>query len=111
MINRRSSQLRAFIALVLFSTSGGGAQLLDALVFHSHPAPASGPRVNAGDHCHAETCELGVPITSPPQVAPPDIHGRFEPPTRRATAVTPTDAPRTTLAAAPLGSRAPPARS
>lgn len=111
MVNRRLSRLRALVALVLFSTSGGGEQLLDALVFHSHPTPAAGPRVNAGDHCHAETCELGVPITSPAPIAPPDGVGSFEPPTRRATVTAPPDAPRTTLATTPLGSRAPPEQS
>jgi hypothetical protein len=111
MVIRRSSRLRAFLALVLFSTSGGGEQLLDALVFHSHPVKDVGPRVNAGDHCHAEKCELGVSISSPPPIAPPDGDGRFEPPTRRATAITPADAPRATLVTAPLGSRAPPLQS
>ena len=108
MVNRRSSRLRALVALVLFSTSGGGEQLLDALVFHSHPTVPAGPRINAGDHCHAETCELGVPITSPPPIAPPGADGRFEPPTRRAAVVTPVDPPRTTATPTALGSRAPP---
>ena len=113
MVNRWSSRLRALLAVALFATSDGGAQLLDAVVFHSHPAQAGaeGARLNAGDHCHAERCELGVPITSPPPITPPDVGDRFEPLYRRTVAVIPADAPRITVVTAPLGPRAPPAES
>jgi hypothetical protein len=111
MVTRWSSQLRALLALALFATSDGGAQLLDAVVYHSHPVKAETTRLNAGDHCHAENCELGAPIASPPPLTPPDVGDRFEPVYRRAVAVVPADAPRTTRPAVPLGSRAPPLQS
>src|ERR1019366_407286 len=111
MIARASHRIRAFVALVLFGTGGGGDQLLDALVFHSRPAGPAVVRMNSGDHCHAERCELGVPIVSPPPQAPAMAACRFAPPSRRTVALTPLDAPRSAVVAGPLGSRAPPVRS
>jgi hypothetical protein len=104
-------RIRAFVALTLLTMSGGGVQLADALVFHSGVARADVARVNAGDHCHAERCELGAPIASPPPLAPPVGDGRVEPPSSRVTALAPADAPRSAVVAGPLGSRAPPVRS
>jgi hypothetical protein len=111
MVTRRLHRLRTLLSLALFVTSGGGAQLLDAIVFHSGPVGVDVARVNAGDHCHAERCELGAPIASPPPLAPPVGDGRAEPPTNRVTGLAPADAPRSTVVAGPLGSRAPPVRS
>jgi hypothetical protein len=111
MIARASHRIRAFVALVLFGTGGGGDQLLDALVFHSRPEQPDVIRMNAGDHCHAERCQLGVPIVTPPPHAPAVGDGRFEPPSHRTIAAAPLDAPRSAVVAGPLGSRAPPVRS
>jgi hypothetical protein len=111
MIARASHPIRAVIALALFATSGGGVQLVDALVFHSRPERPDAVRVNAGDHCHAERCELGAPIVSPPPPALAMGAGRLEPPSHRTIALVPADAPRSTVVAGPLGSRAPPVRS
>ena len=101
-------RFRAFLALLLFGLGNGGAQLLDAVVFHGGPAHAEVNRVNSGDHCHAEQCDLGAPIVSPPPVDPPLVAGRFAPPTRLALVQVPSDAPRSAAPAGPLGSRAPP---
>lgn len=111
MIARASYRIRAVVALALFATSGGGVQLVDALMFHSRPEHTDVVRLNAGDHCHAERCELGAPIVSPPPPAPAISDGRFEPLSHRGIALAPVDAPRSTVVAGPLGSRAPPVRS
>jgi hypothetical protein len=111
MIARASYRIRAVVALALFATSGGGAQLVDALLFHSRPERPDAVRVNAGDHCHAERCELGAPIVSPPPPALAMDAGRLEPLSHRTIALVPADAPRNAVVAGPLGSRAPPVRS
>src|ERR1017187_10074759 len=111
MIARASHPIRAVIALALFATSGGGVQLVDALVFHSRPERPDAVRGNAGDHCHAERCELGAPIVSPPPPALAVGPGRLEPPSRRPIALAAADAPRSPVVPGPLGSRAPPVRS
>ena len=80
MIARTSHRIRAIVALALFATSDGGAQLLDALVFHSRPERPDVARLNSGDHCHAERCELGAPIASPPPLTLAIGVGRLEPP-------------------------------
>ena len=108
MVTSLSSRLRALFALALFATSDGGAQLLDAVIFHRHPAAPEVTRINSGDDCHAERCDLGAPIAAPPPVAPPNWGFRLEPAQRRIAIVAPADAPRTLLATSPLGSRAPP---
>ncbi len=112
MVSPLARQIRALLALALFGTSDGGAQLLDAVVFHSHPpAHADVPRINDGDHCHAEKCDLGAPIASPPPVAAPIALVRLELIAFLVSIAIPTDAPRSALASSPLGSRAPPLRS
>ena len=103
MVTRRLHRLRTLLSLVLFVTSGGGAQLVDAIVFHSGPVRVDVARVNAGDHCHAERCDLGAPIASPPPLAPPIGAGRTEPPSHRITALAPADAPRSAAVAGPSG--------
>jgi hypothetical protein len=104
----RWSRLRTLVALLLFSTANGGAQVFDALVFHSHPVQALLPRLEGADHSHADRCELGAPIASPPPVTPPDLGDRFEPRVRRVRVARPIVAPCPTLFTTPLGSRAPP---
>ncbi|HEX3928319.1 MAG TPA: hypothetical protein VHW65_09990 [Gemmatimonadales bacterium] len=109
MIRRPTMQrVRSIVALALFALSGGGAQLADALVFHRGPPRADVERMNAGDHCHGESCDLGAPIVSPPPAFVPYHDGRFAPPTRALAAVAPADAPRPAIRARSLGSRAPP---
>jgi hypothetical protein len=108
MATRRWFRLRALVALLLFGGNDGGAQLLDAVVFHRHSAPVEITRINAGDNCHSERCDLGAPIAAPPPVTAPGIGYRFEPVYRSAEPVAPADAPRLDLPAVPLGSRAPP---
>jgi hypothetical protein len=111
MVNGRWRRLRILLSLGLFATSAGGAQLLDAIVFHSGPVRVDVARFNAGDHCHSERCELGAPIVSPPPITPPAHGGRVEPPGRDVAAPAPADAPRGEAPAGPLGSRAPPLHS
>lgn len=77
MLSRRTRALRSVLALVLFSTSGGAEQLADAILFHGRVTAAEPVRVNSGDHCHAEQCDLGVPIATPPPVEPRLADGRF----------------------------------
>ncbi len=99
-------------AVLLFGLASGGAQLADALIYHNHPAPhAADPRVNAGDHCHSERCDLGAPITtaSPPSALPHAAHLAVASRTRAVAA--PVDVPRTLRVSGSLGSRAPPVRS
>ncbi|HEY4320786.1 MAG TPA: hypothetical protein VGM77_06340 [Gemmatimonadales bacterium] len=105
-------RLRALLAVALFIQGDGGAQLLDALVFHSRPATAiNGPRVNNDDHCHSERCDLGAPIATPPPVSPaPSVH-RVEAVVFQVAVVLPVDPPRSVPSNAPLGSRAPPLHS
>lgn len=111
MSTRWLHRVRALLALAMFATSDGGEQLLDALLFHGRPAASQDiPRVNDVDHCHAEKCELGAPIASPPPASPPDLAGRFETISFRVAVVAPSDPPRSAIANAPLGSRAPPHR-
>lgn len=104
-------RIRAFVALALFATSSGGEQLLDGLLFHRQPARPEMVRVNAGDQCHAERCELGVRIVSPPPLPLAMGDGRFEPPSRRFVILAPANAPPSAVAAGPVGSRAPPVHS
>ena len=108
MVTRRSSRLRALLALTLFAQGDGAMQLADALVFHTRTAHIEVAHVSAGDRCHSERCELGAPYASPPPIIPPEAGDRFAAVYRRAEPVAPAAPPRTLLRASPLGSRAPP---
>jgi len=111
MKTRRWNRLRAFVALAIFATSGGGTQLLDALVFHRSPARPDVVRVNAPDRCHSENCELGSPIAISPPEHPRLAAPRIQPEHRVAPILAPQDAPRTPFVTGSLGSRAPPVHS
>ena len=112
MMMRWAPRLRALLAILLFGFGGGGAQLADALIYHNHPVPASpDARLNAGDHCHSEKCDLGAPITSVPPVTLVSYAGRFALASRERLTPAPLDAPRTIVTIGALGSRAPPVRT
>ncbi|HEY3934330.1 MAG TPA: hypothetical protein VGL65_06885 [Gemmatimonadales bacterium] len=113
MHNHLTGRIRALLALALFGMSEGGAQMLDAVVFHRHPVSAQSeiPRVNAPDHCHSEECDLGTPLAPPPPIAAPIAISQFVAITFRVPLPSPVDAPRCSLPNAPLGSRAPPHNS
>ncbi|HEY4099775.1 MAG TPA: hypothetical protein VGM20_02735 [Gemmatimonadales bacterium] len=102
-------RLRALAAILLFAGSDGAPQLADALLFHTgrqYHTEIVG--VDDGQHCHAERCDLGATIASPPPLAPPDLGDRFEFVSFRVAFVSPTNPPRRCLHSAPVGSRAPP---
>ncbi len=108
MLTPRRSRLRAAIALAVFAMASGAPQLADALVYHRKPEPAPITRMNAGDHCHAESCDLDEKLATPPPVSPPEDGGRLMSPVRAARLPAPPDAPRTRAPSGPIGSRAPP---
>jgi hypothetical protein len=104
-------RFRALLALALFALGGGAEQLLDAVLYHRGVAPVEQARVNAGDQCHSERCELGAPIATPPPAEPPPVDGRLEPPVRRTAGVRFLAALRATPAARAHAPRAPPSLS
>jgi hypothetical protein len=108
MLSRRVTRLRASIAVAIFAMASGAPQLADGLVYHRKPEPVPITRINAGDHCHAESCDLDEKLATPPPASPPEDGGRLEPPIRAAGLPVPVDAPRTRAPSGPIGSRAPP---
>jgi len=109
MTARRVPRLRAIAALALFALASGAAQVADGLVYHRRPEPVPITRINAGDHCHAESCDLDERLATPPPVSTPDDVGRLEPPVREAEPQPPAETPRTRVRPGSISSRAPPA--
>jgi hypothetical protein len=99
------------LALAVFAQGDGAVQLADALVFHTRTVRIEVDHVHGTDRCHAERCELGVPIASPPPITQPDVGDRFAVVYRRADPPAPTNPPRTLALTSPLGSRAPPSQA
>lgn len=111
MIRRVSHRTRAAIAIAIFTVSSGGTQLTDALLFHNHVERPTVARWNDGDHCHAESCDLGIPIVPAPALDRAMGDGRIEPGTRTTPLRIPADVPIAALATGPVGPRAPPLHS
>ena len=108
MLSRRVARIRAVLAVAIFAMASGAPQLADGLVYHRKPEPVPITRMNAGDHCHAESCDLDEKLATPPPASPPDDGGRLEPPVRAARQLMPVVVPRTRAPSGPIGSRAPP---
>lgn len=67
-----TARLRSLLAVLLFATANGGGQLLDAVLFHRGRVEVDAVRLNSGDRCHAEHCDLSVPpVTSLPASGEP----------------------------------------